>query len=362
MRRLSLAKLVCLYSLTSVLLVTCGSKEQAKLAASVSDTVSEETIEKEPVQDVQIAEYIRHIYQDKKGHFWFGTNGFGVAHYNGDSVAYYSNTQGFCGQQITGITEDTEKNIWFATDQGVVKYAFNKDNIGDKYFINFSDFLYFGGQRFWTIYADSQDRIWAGSVNCIYVYEGQSWHLFDLPYPKEDSGQFITRRTSWSITEDSQGHLWFSTNGYGAFKYDGESFTRYSKEDGLTDNDVDVIIEDKRGKMWFGTRYGGVSSYDGNTFTDYTARNNSIGNDEVCEIFEDSQGNIWMSSEGYGVYRLNTKDKTITNFSFDQGLAVSAVQTIYEDKQGRLWVGGGGGLYRLEGESFINVKRRGPWK
>ena len=70
----------------------------------------------------QIAEYIRHIFQDKNGNLWFGTNGYGVAHYDGDSVSYFSNAQGFDGQQITGITEDLEKNIWFATDQGIVKY------------------------------------------------------------------------------------------------------------------------------------------------------------------------------------------------------------------------------------------------
>ena len=69
----------------------------------------------------QISEYIRNIHQDKNGNLWFGTNGFGVAHYDGDSISYFSNAQGFDGQQITGMTEDPNQNIWFATDQGIVK-------------------------------------------------------------------------------------------------------------------------------------------------------------------------------------------------------------------------------------------------
>ena len=349
--------------LAGVLWVACGGQSQPS-PKSVQSSESENQIEQsqQVEQSPQIADYIRNIYQDKNGNFWFGTNSYGVAHYNGVSISYYSNDQGFSGRQITGITEDTEKNIWFATDQGVVKCELDAKAKEGKRFINYSDFQYFGGQRFWSICADSKGGVWAGAVTGIYRYDGVSWSQFELPYPEEITGQFITRATSWSIIEDSAGDMWFSTNGFGAFKYDGKSFTQYSKADGLTDNDVDVIIEDKQKQIWFGTRYGGVSRYDGKAFTNYTARNNKISNDEVCALYEDSKGNIWMSSEGYGVYRYNPVVDTISNYSSEQGLGVRAVQTIFEDKEGRLWVGGGGGLYRLEGERFVNVRSHGPWE
>ena len=109
--------------------------------------------------DEQIAEYIRNIFQDKYGNLWFGTNGYGVAHYDGDSVSYFSTAQGFNGYQITGITEDNEKSIWFATDQGVVKYDYSSNNKGEKHFTNYSDQKFFGGQRFWSIFADSEGNI-----------------------------------------------------------------------------------------------------------------------------------------------------------------------------------------------------------
>ena len=76
-------------------------------------------------------------------------------------------------------------------------------------------------------------------------------------------------------------------------------------------------------------------------------------------IYEDQLGDVWFSSEGFGVYRYDGTN--FTNYGEAQGLGVPAVQTIFQDRQGRLWVGGGGGLYRLEGESFINVKKEGPW-
>jgi ligand-binding sensor domain-containing protein len=101
-----------LFSLT--ILTSCIGKNKPLISQNTTND-SEITLKTNP----QIAEYIRHIYQDKNGNLWFGTNGYGVAHYDGDSVSYYSHDQGFDGQQITGITEDQEKNIWFATDKGL---------------------------------------------------------------------------------------------------------------------------------------------------------------------------------------------------------------------------------------------------
>ena len=341
--------------LSIVFIFTCSSQDKPILSEK-SNTSPVEIPKTEP----QIAEYIRHIFQDKNGNFWFGTNGYGVAYFNGDSLTYFSNAQGFNGQQITGIAEDPEKNIWFATDQGVVKYDWTSDEDDRKRFTNYTDQQYFGGQHFWSVLADSKSNVWAGSATGIFRFDGKKWASFELPYPDEVAGEFITRGTTWGITEDRAGNIWFTTNGFGAFKYDGKAFNQYTKKDGLTDDSIDQILEDRNGNIWFGTRYGGLSRFDGEHFVNFTQRNSIIGNDEVCAIFEDKAGNIWFSSEGYGVYRYD--GASFTNFFKKQGLEVRAVQTIFEDKKSRLWVGGGGGLYRLEGETFINVTKNGPWK
>lgn len=313
-----------------------------------------------PQVDLQIAQYIRNIYQDKNGHFWFGTNNYGVAHYNGDSLSYYSNVQGFHGGQITGITEDAQKNIWFSTNQGVVKYEWKETKSGQKAFTNYSDKKLFGGQNFWSVFVDRKDHVWAGSGRTLYRYDGHKWRPFKVSLMDLNANAgLLSDITTWSIIEDRHNNLWFGTSGNGAIKYDGSTYTQYTTKDGLSDDSIDQIMEDTEGNVWFGTRFGGVSMYDGTNFKNFTAPQD-IGDNEVCMIHEDSKGHIWFSSEGHGIYRYD--GNTLTNFFKDQGLMVPAVQAIYEDNMGRLWVGGGGGLYRLSGDQFINIQKDGPWK
>ncbi len=340
------------------LIVFSASCDQQKKSTNLA--YKENLSTKITTTNPQIAQYIRHIFQDKNGHFWLGTNSYGVAYVDGDSLSYFSMEQGFSGYQITGISEDPEKNLWFATDQGVVKYDWSLTKKGKKQFTNYLKNEFFNGKGCWSIFADSKGIIWAGTGKGVFRFEYEQWTLFELPYAKDDrADNLLTEVTIWGIMEDAKGNIWFSTNGNGAIQYNGHSYIQYLKKDGLADDNVDPIIEDRQGNIWLGTRFGGLSKFDGHTFTNYSQQNHMIGNDEVCIVYEDSYGNIWFSSEGFGVYRYD--GKSLTNFFKPQGLHVKAIQAIYEDRDGRLWVGGGGGLYRFDGAIFSNVTKNGPW-
>lgn len=65
------------------------------------------------------------------------------------------------------------------------------------------------------------------------------------------------------LYEDSHGHIWAGTFGGGLARFDSEkqSFTRFSENDGLANNNVYKILEDNEGKLWLSTNQG-ISSFD----------------------------------------------------------------------------------------------------
>ena len=170
---------------------------------------------------------------------------------------------------------------------------------------------------------------------------------------------------------DSKGNLWFSTDGYGAFKYDGTSFTHFTKEDGLCSNNVTSIMEDRQGRIWFTciqsyqpemTGDGGVCRYDGKSFTKFPTVKGLSEND-IYTIYETRAGNIWIGASGVGAYRFD--GETFTLFSETDRKHWTrnfGLQGMAEDQSGTLWFGFSGGLFRFNGKSFFNVTEDGPWK
>jgi ligand-binding sensor domain-containing protein len=178
------------------------------------------------------------------------------------------------------------------------------------------------------------------------------------------------------IIEDKQGNIWFSRDGYGVSKYDGKSFTHYTKKDGLASNNVQVIHADNQGNFWFGSRVaekdnsnqdgrtgdGGLSRFDGKTFTRFD-KIKGLSKNDIYAINEDNNGNLWIGANGLGAYCYDGKDFTLISETDRKDLMPFGygIQDILEDKNGNLWFGLSGGLFRLKGNSIINVTQNGPW-
>ena len=104
--------------------------------------------------------------------------------------------------------------------------------------------------------------------------------------------------------QDKNGNIWFSNWG-GTYRYDGKSFTGFTKRDGLAGFGLLTrIIEDKKGNLWFGG--GGLSRYDGISFTRFTTKDGLI-NEDVWSILEDKTGNLWVGTGDTGLYLYDGK-------------------------------------------------------
>ena len=156
--------------------------------------------------------------------------------------------------------------------------------------------------------------------------------------------QGLKHSTIGCMLQDKSGNLWFGTSG-GVSKYDGKSFTHFTEKEGLSNNIVLSMLEDKSGNLWFGT-YGGVSKYDGKSFTHFTEKE-GLSNNFVRSILEDKSGNLWFGTSG-GVSKYD--GKSFTHFTEKEGLSNNTVLSMLEDKSGNLWFGtSGGGVSKYDG-------------
>lgn len=304
----------------------------------------------------QISQFVRRIFQDSHGNFWFGTNGDGAVRYDGNSLTYFRKENGFAGRAVRGIVEDETRNVWFGTDAGVSRYD-------GKTFTNYTTNDGLVGDDVWRMYIDKSGIIWVGTIDGLSRFDTASGKFVEFPVPPATELDPLRGVTSLMLVhdlmEDSNGNLWIAIGTGGVHRYDGKTFTNITEKDGLANNSVNDILEDSDGNIWFATHHGGVSRFDGKTFTNFTL-DGTIDGHEVWSLYEDRSGNIWFPAEGYGVYCYD--GTAFKNYYKDDGLYSNAIQCIYEDKDGRIWCGGYLGLFRMIDDRFLQVTIDGPWE
>jgi ligand-binding sensor domain-containing protein len=301
-----------------------------------------------PDSAAQISEYIRVVFQDRDGVFWYGTNDDGVCRYDGVTYSFLTAKDGFSGKAVRGIAQDARGDLWFATDSGVCRYdgrAFSRFTTADG----------LGDNDVWSLLLDRKGVLWCGTTAGVFRLVGKRFRRFPLPAATSDALPRFSRALAWCIVEDRDGNHWFGMDGAGARKWDGRRFTTYTVRQGLAHDNVRAIAQDASGRLWFGTWGGGLSRFDGRGFTGFTTRDGLCG-DDIWILYSDSHGALWIGTMGAGVCRFD--GTRFTAFTEKQGLTKNHVQSILEDRDGTMWFGFSGGLFRLEGERLVNVPRR----
>ena len=176
--------------------------------------------------------------------------------------------------------------------------------------------------------------------------------------------------------QDKKGNLWFGTTDQGLFRYDGKSFSRFTKLDGLANDGILSLLADKSGGIWIGTvvglsHFNGVSfdniplafQSGGQAYPNRSPDKEMSGTNAVTAMMEDRSGGLWIGTDN-GVYRYDGKMFTrlldepgLVN---DSGLTMHIVQAIIQDRKGSIWITTKlDGVCRYDGKRLVNFKPDG---
>lgn len=284
---------------------------------------------------------------------------------------------GVLSNQVRQIVQDDNGFLWFATRNGLIKY----DNRSFKIFqkdLEKENTL--PTNILFSLLLDSKGMLWVGTYGSGVTRFDTNLEEF-IPIPViNDSLKTYGKIYVFSLLEDKQQNIWIGTD-KGLFKYNSISnnITRYQadkkKKTALSTSIIWSLYMDKQETIWIGTgipwlkdtTVGGLHKYnrETNDFTKYIHEidnPNSIADNRVNAIFEDSKDNFWVGTMGAGLHLMDRSTGNFTRYGDlsnptnsisrpyieDPSYAdknFSQVTFIHEDQMERLWIGAfNGGL------------------
>lgn len=358
--------------------------------------------------------YIKTILEDRRGTLWIGTFGNGLFRLSPDgNIRRFTGDDELPDNKITDLLEDRKGQLWVsfrsdangglclldaeANERPVKKCYTTKDGLSSNWIRD--------------ILETSDGQMWLATVPGLCRWQGENSASVCKTYSAEND---LCDDIS-ALAEDKDGNLWTGSP-CGAKKIARYGFTTYNAADGLNNDQSSSIFEnragelfavaypktgrvisrfdgdqfspvklrlpdyvdyhgwgwhqtvwqDSRGAWWIPTGYGLFRSPDGTIFENLARAKlekqaTGAKNLEVFRLFEDSRGDIWISTTGAGneILCWERAKNVWHDFTAQVGFSAYRVGSAFaEDKFGSIWIGASSD----HGESALIRRRNGKFR
>lgn len=289
------------------------------------------------IQEGLIQSQVFSFTQDQRDFLWMATVG-GLAIFDGTDWEYLTKNDGLPSNTIHNIYKDSRNRIWISTTKGVAYFDGKKlhtipleqhehsaaGSILQKRFYDANKTLYYlqnsrlyvlKNQRLVHISAalDTIDNLLDGFVykSQLYVLSYQrgllkvTWENEKLSYTplnaKSGSGTIYG-----ALQVDSLSGIitLLASDGLHSLNINTNKLTPISKWKEVVKIGVYKYYKDKSGGEWLSNTKGGVYYAKGDQVV-HLGKEEGLTDNEILSIYEDNQGNIWLGSNGDGVFRFN---------------------------------------------------------
>jgi len=305
------------------------------------------------------------LYEDKAGNIWIGTSGGAISMYDRrrDKFIHYpvgGGGDGFLPNAVVrGICSDERGMIWVA--------QFEAPYVLDPATGRISKMDLFDGRRdaitkpLNCIFQDSRHRVWVGTDGGLFLYIREKNTFRHYVHDNADGASLVDDRVR-SLAEDNDGHIWVGTEGgLCMLRADEKGFASIRSmngdDDDLQRGVITAIRADSDGLLWVGTMAGirALDPHTGHSAAYLPEEGNmySLTSQVIRSIYIDKEGIYW-----FGTYRggVNKYDKNLNLFPgkfwatfHDNGSKSSIVTAFAQADDGNIWIGtDGGGMYLFD--------------
>lgn len=144
------------------------------------------------------------------------------------------------------------------------------------------------------------------------------------------------------VFSSEDGFIWVGCYA-GLYRYDGTEFKQFLIN--KTAMPVNDIIEDKEGNLWIGTNGDGLFSYDGKNFTEIELNSDYNGVDTIERLFLDADGAVWVGTKA-GLFSLDVLTGKVTEYEGFQEMEIGDIEQLSTGEM--ILIEKSGSLYLIE--------------
>lgn len=310
------------------------------------------------------------IFEDNKGDMWLGTYAGGINYYDRSFDVFKNFTSGTNNSKlnykvISSIIEDSDNNLWIGTEGGGINFLDTKTGRFDYIVHDKNNPKSISANNVKSMIRTKKGDFWIGT------HDGglNFLNTKTKPYSFESYRNIIGDNTSLSsdrvisLFEDYTGNIWVGTSGgsLNVLNTDSNLFERNPKAVQLIGNYIFTISKSSNNDILFVSGDKGLAKVNIKTF-DITPLHykeeleNSNNRSRILCIYEDSIKNLWIATEGDGLYYYESKLNKSTRYGLSEGLPNEVIYSIVPDNSNNLWLSTNYGLssFSLKTRKFKN--------
>ncbi len=313
-----------------------------------------------------VSNQVNCLCETKNNEIWVGTaNGLCLYHSKANkfrTTSLLAESKPFDSYYVRTIFETANGELLVGTTKGLYVIDEKRETVKFLFVQNDSTGL---ANNVRKIYQDKQGTIWIGTSNGLFKKNDNGFERY--PFENSDGQSPLSVR---EIVENDEGLLWIGTEGQGIYvlNVSGEKpkvcLTLSTNNSSLPSNTVRSILFENEENVWIGT-FGGLCIYNPKTqksnvyqYSDKVPL--SISNNSVQDIICDAQGGIWLAIYLGGVNYFHQQKNIFQHRLWQSGNRMeknNVISVLLEDDYENMWIGTeGDGVYQSkdEGKTIAN--------